>query len=125
MFPVVYVNCDVFPFISWIISGLKVYETRNRNTLKRFIGQTVYLAETHKGKRPVVRCTAFIESVIVIDSLKAYNKYRPLTRVKKGSLYDFQPGKVKYLYKLANVQPVAEFIPEGKRHGMTWLELES
>ena len=120
---IVFINCRLFPFISWIISGLKVYETRNKNTLKSLIGKTVYLAETGKGKKPVVRCMATIDSVIIVQDLKTYNKYRKQTKVKKGSLYDFIPGKKKYLYKLSNVQSVAPFIPEnGIRHGYTWME---
>ena len=120
---IVFINCSLFPFISWIISGLKVYETRNRNTLKQLIGKTVYLAETGKHKKPVVRCMATIDSVIIVQDLKTYNSHRKQTKVIKGSVYDFIPGKKKYLYRLANVQPVAAFEPpEGIRHGFTWME---
>ena len=63
---IIYINCSLFPFIDWIISGLKQYETRNRNTLKRFIGKTVYFAETGKGKRPVIRCSCTISELITI-----------------------------------------------------------
>ena len=124
--PIVFINCSPYPFIKWIIQGRKVYETRNKNTLKSLMGKTVYLAETGKGKRPVVKCSATIESVIVVQDLKTYNLYRKQTKVVKGSIFDFVPGKKKYLYKLTNIVPVPEFIsPEGKRHGFTWMEYKT
>ena len=120
---IVFINCDLFPFISWIISGKKLFETRNRNTLKSLIGKTVYLAETGKGKRPVIRCIATIESSIVVQDMKTYNQYRKFTMVKKGSVFDFIPGKRKILYKLSNVQQIPAFVPcEGKRYGYSYME---
>ena len=120
---IVFINCDLFPFISWIISGKKLFETRNRNTLKSLIGKTVFLAETGKGKRPVIRCIATIESSIVVQDMKTYNQYRKFTRVKKGSVFDFVPGKRKILYKLSNVQKIPAFVPcEGKRYGFSYME---
>lgn len=126
MIPIVFINCTLFPFVQWIIQGRKVYETRNKNTLKSLIGKTVYLAETGKGKKPVVKCSATIESVIVVQDLKTYNLYRKQTKVVKGSVFDFVHRKKKYLYKLTNIVPVPEFIPpEGKRHGFTWMEYQT
>jgi len=107
---VLFINCKLFPFVAWIIKGLKLYETRNKNTLKRLIGKTVYIAETGKYKRPLIRCIATIDSVLRIDNRKDYDKYRKQTKVKKGSVYDFtRETKYKYLYRLSNVQPVKEF----------------
>ena len=120
---IVFINCDLFPFVSWIISGLKLFETRNRNTLKRLIGETVYIAETHKGKRPVVRCLLTIGDPVIVDSLRQYNKYRKQACIKRKSIYDFIPGKKKVLYPLYNVQEIRPFIPcEGKRYGFTYME---
>ena len=123
---IVYINCALFPFIDLIIKGLKLYETRNRNTLKNLIGKTVYLAETGKGKRPVIRCSCVITECLTITDIKQYNRMRKYTRVKKRSLYDFIPGqtKKKVLYKFENVQACKPFpIPENVvRHGYTWCE---
>jgi hypothetical protein len=100
----------LFPFIAWIISGLKTYETRNRNTLKRFIGKTVYFAETGKGKRPVIRCSCTLADPVIIDNKKDYNAMRKYTRIKAGSVYDFTENtKRKYLYPLENIQACEPF----------------
>lgn len=107
---IVFINCKLFPFIQWIITGLKLYETRNRNTLKNLIGKTVYLAETGKCKRPVVCCSCTIMDPVIIDNKKDYNRMRKYTMIKKGSIYDFtSETKRKYLYPLENIQPCKPF----------------
>ena len=125
---VLFINCKLFPFVSWIIAGIKLYETRNRNTLKKFIGKSVYVAETGKHKKPLIRCIVTIDSVIRINTRKDYNRYRKQTKVKKGSLYDFtRKTKCKYLYKLVNVQAVKEFcLPDNaKRYGYTYAVIDN
>lgn len=106
---VLFINCKLFPFVSWIIKGLKLFETRNKNTLKIIVGNTVYIAETGKHKKPLIRCIAYIDNPIMIDNAKDYNKYRKQTRIKKGSAFDFIPGKKKYLYPLRNVKKIKPF----------------
>lgn len=106
---ILFINCNLFPFISWIMAGLKLYETRNRNTLKSIIGKRVYIAETGKNRRPVIRCIASIGNPIVIDSMKDFNRYRSQTKIKKGSCFDFIPGRKKYLYPVSNVVKVNPF----------------
>jgi hypothetical protein len=127
MIPIVFINCSLFPFISWIISGLKVYETRNRNTLKQLIGKTVYLAETGKHKKPVVYCSCIIGDPIIVTDKRTYNRYRKQTHIVKGSIFDFTRGtKQKVLYPLLNVQPVEKPFPMPEniiRYGRTYSEL--
>lgn len=107
---VIYINCSLFPFVSWIISGLKKYETRNKRTLKAFLGKTVYLAETGKHKNPLVRCRCTITEQITITDKRTYNAMRKDTMIKKGSCFDFNNAtKQKILYRLENVQPCEPF----------------
>ena len=119
---IVYINCKLFPFVDLIIALQKVFETRNRNTLKKLIGKTVYIAETGKHKKPLVRCSCIIGNPLVITDKKTYNQYRKQTKVKKGSVYDFIPGKKKYLYPLCDVKEIEPFpIPENiVRYGRTY-----
>ena len=121
--PILFINCALFPFIQWILSGLKTYETRNKNTLKSLVGKTIFLAETGKHKKPIVYGIATITNVLCITSLKEYNRYRKQCMVKKGSVFDFIPGKKKYLYALSNVQKIIPFVPaEGIRHGRIYMD---
>ena len=123
MIPVLFINCRKCPFISWIISGEKVFETRTRNTLKRFIGQVVYLAETGNGK-PVVKCLATITGVEIVRTRTQFERFRKLTMIEPKTEYDWTDGTtVKYLYRLENIYPVPDFVPpEDVRHGRTWME---
>lgn len=116
---VLFINCHLFPFIDWIIKGLKLYETRNRNTLKSIIGKRLYIAETGKHKKPLVRCAAYIDNPVIIDSKKDFDRYRRQTKIKKGSCFDFIPGNKKYLYPLHDVQAIKPFfLPDNAvRHG--------
>ena len=125
---VIFINCKLFPFISWIISGLKTYETRNRNTLKKFIGKTVYLAETGKGKAPIIRCHCTITDYIVITDKATYNIYRKQTKVKRNSIYDFtSTTKQKVLYRLENVKACVPFeLPKNAtRYGRIYAKINN
>lgn len=125
---VLFINCKLFPFISWIIAGIKIYETRNRNTLKSIIGKQVFLAETGKHKKPLIKCIATINEPIKIDNLKDYNRYRKQTMIEKNSVYDFtRETKYKYLYRLSNVQKVKEFYLPGNAvyHGRIFATIDN
>ena len=125
MTPIVFINCKSVPFVDQIISGEKIWETRNRNTLGRLVGKRVFLAETGNGK-PVVRCVAEFCKPIVIDNPGVWDGIRETTCVPVGSRYDWQPDtKAKMIYFVQKVQKVRRFIPpEGKRHGRIWMEYE-
>ena len=125
MTPIVFINCSKSPFIDDIMNGSKKYETRTRDTLSRFWGERVLLAETGKGK-PIVRCSAIIGPTYMVTRQADWeDRFRKDACVAPGSTYDWKPEtKVKYLYKLIDVQPVQDpFIPpEGVRHGRVWME---
>lgn len=122
--PVVFINCDVIPFLDLIIRKQKVFETRTRDTLRALVGQRVYLAETGKHHRPLIRCSAVIRPPVIITDPDEWDKLRTATVVGVGSQYDWKPEtKVKYCYPLAQVFPCQPFTPpEGKRHGYVWME---
>ena len=122
---IIYINCKLFPFVDLIIALQKVFETRNRNTLKKFIGKTVYIAETGKHKKPLIRCSCIIGKPLAITDIATYEQYRNQTKVEKFSDFDFIPGKKKYLYPLHNVQKIDPFtVPENIiRHGYVWCEV--
>lgn len=122
---ILYINCKLFPFIDLIISGLKLFETRNRNTLKTLIGKTVYLAETGKGKA-TVKATCIIREPVIITDKAVYESYRNKTMIETGSEYDWKSStKQKVLYPLENVRSVPAFPVPGNvvRHGRIYAEM--
>lgn len=123
MASIVFINCKKFPFVTEIMDYLKQYETRTRNTLGRFLGERILIAETGKG-RPLVRCSAVIDEIISVRSREEWERYLEQTLVPVGSSYDWQPDtKVKWLYHMTDIHPVEPFIPaEGRRHGRVWME---
>lgn len=126
MMPVVYINCSRHPFLKWIACGMKVYETRSRNTLRALVGKKVYLAMTGKGPSLVV-CTAVIRKVFPVCSRYEWDCFRDYTAVPEGSEYDWtESTTIKYLYELSSVKPVTvPFHPDnGVRHGRVWMEID-
>lgn len=124
MVPILFINCSAFPFIEWILSGLKRYETRNKNTLQCLIGKRVLLAETGKHGRPIIRGEAIIAGLEIITDPVTYNSMRNETMIIPGSGFDWKCNtKKKCLYRLENVKRCEPFTaPEGKRHGRIWME---
>ena len=121
---IVYINCKRYPFIDWILTRSKLYETRNRNTLGRFLGQRILLAKTGHGK-PVIRASAVIAEVIEVFTEDAWLPYIMDSCISNGSEYDWQPDtKKKVLYRLTDVHQVEPFpVPDtAVRHGRTWCE---
>ena len=125
MTPVIFINCTAEPYVDDIMSYLKQYETRTRNTLGRFLGERVLFAETGHG-RPLVKCSAVIDQVVSVSTREQWEEYLELTWIPVGSVHDWQPDtKVKWLYHLTNVKPVVPFRlgPDCRRHGRVWAEL--
>jgi len=125
MTPAIFINCTVEPFVDDIMSRLKPYETRTRNTLGRFLGERVLLAETGKG-RPLVKCSAVIDKIVSVTTREEWEKYLRDTCIPVGSKYDWQPDtKIKWLYHLTDIRPVVPFRlgPDCQRHGRVWAEL--
>lgn len=123
MMPIIFINCKDEPFVDDILGGLKQYETRNRNTLKRFLGTRVLLAETGHGK-PIIKGSATIAEIVEVFTREAWEDYLQFTWVPVGSKYDWQPDtKKKVLYRLTDVQSYIPFIPaKDRRHGRVWME---
>ena len=126
MTPVIFINCKTEPFVNDIMCYLKEYETRNRNTLGRFIGERVLLAETGHGT-PLVKCSAVIDQIISVTTEEGWNAYAEATWIPYGSKYDWKPDtKVKWLYHLTDIRPVDPLrLPSScRRHGRVWAEYE-
>lgn len=131
MTPVLFINCKHDRFVDWIIGGLKHYETRTRNTLKKlldsFLGERILIAETGRGD-PLVRCSAVIDEIVAVYDRSAWEDYLEQTCVPVNSDYDWkETTKVKYLYHLKDVRQLAVpfRLPKScRRHGRVWAEYE-
>lgn len=126
MTPVVFINCTVEPYVDDIMCYLKQYETRNRNTLGRFLGERILIAETGHGT-PLVKCSAIIDQIISVTTKEEWDEYLEQTWVPVGSKHDWQPDtKIKWLYSLTDIKPVEPFrLPKScRRHGRVWAEFE-
>lgn len=123
MIPVIGINSSSAPFMADIGRLLKLYETRSRRTLHRFIGQRVILAETKQGGY-LAMYSVVIDSELCVSSPERWEALRPVHRVPKGSKFDWKPDtKVKYLYRIKGLRRLNPFmVPEGIRHGRTWME---
>lgn len=116
----VYINCARYPFLDWIISKDKRYETRTRNMLGTLIGQRVALVETGKGK-PTVKAMATIAAVQTVDH--SSNAMRDAAMIT-GTIYDIPEDSTKLFYSLTHVKPVEPYtLPANKKnHGRAYTE---
>ena len=109
----IYVN-NAHCFADLIINGSKVYETRNRNTLKKFIGTRVAIVKTGNHKKPVV--IGFVNIMGVLQS--DWIVYRRMAYIY-GTEYDCKQGEHKYFYRLESPVKITPFpLPSNTiRHG--------
>ena len=124
--PIIFINCGKYPFDVWIKNLFKLYVTRNRNTLHRFVGQRVLLARTGRGK-PVVFAEATISNVIKCETWGEFQDY-VRDCMTYATDYDWKDKtKKKYLYKLENLSTCVEWtLPDNAiRHGYVWAEVRA
>lgn len=123
MIPVIGINSSSAPFIDHIGALLKRFETRSRRMLHQFLGQRVILAETKQGGY-LAMYSAIIRSERPVYSRDEWEALRSLHRVPVGNDFDWKPGtRIKWLYEIADLRRLRPFlVPEGVRHGRTWME---
>lgn len=95
------VNCKYQDFVEQILSEMKTLETRDTNSLDRFIGQRVGIVKTGCGKAMLMGLMDIVD-VIVAETEGAFRLFEDKHLVKKGSRYDFKDKK--YMYVIKNVE---------------------
>jgi hypothetical protein len=83
-----------------LISGEKVYETRNSRSLDPYIGQRVGIAKTGDGKAQAIGSVEIGEPIEVDE--KTFRKLQDKHLVPQGSAFDVPEGGKKYLYPVSN-----------------------
>lgn len=126
MIPAIFINCNGIPFVDLILNREKLYETRTRDTLGRFLGDRVLLVETGHGM-PMVKGSAVIKSIHQVFTRSAWETYRQQACIPSGSKFDWNDTtKKKVLYFFADVVPCDPFpLPSScRRHGRVWAEYD-
>lgn len=98
----IFINCKDTDFIARILCGSKTLETRNKNTLKAFVGERVALIETGRG-RQILRGYATISASekLGYEDFRFYDRFHA---VPYGSKYYCKRNGHKWAYSLINVE---------------------
>lgn len=92
------INSKGLPYADLIIDGRKLYETRNKDTLRPYVGRRVAIVRTGTGKAQAIGTVAVGEPIIVAE--EQFRQLQSLHLVPAGDKFDIQPGGVKYLYPM-------------------------
>jgi predicted transcriptional regulator len=95
-----------------IVDGEKIFETRDTDSLRPYVGQRVAIVKTGEGKAKAIGAVTIGEPILV-TSRKDFDKYRNQTLVPKGSRFDITDGGVKYLYPMDNPERYKQEIDVG------------
>lgn len=95
------INDSNVPWSELILTGKKTIETRNRNTLKSYIGKRVGIIRTGKGQAHLVGYMTLGEPKIY-NTLEEFRKDEPLHQVSAGSEFDW--NNIKYGYPIYDVE---------------------
>ena len=96
------INDKIQDFTGQILRGDKTIETRNKNSLRSYIGRKVGIIRTGKGKAYLVGyCT--IGEPKVYESEREFRKDFDKHLVEKGSKFDIPEGGIKFGYPLYDV----------------------
>jgi len=94
------VNSKTIPYADLIIDGHKAYESRNSDTLRPYVGRRIAIVRTGTGKALAIGMVTIGEPLIV--NVEQFRKMESLHLVKKGDIFDIQPGGTKHLYPMLN-----------------------
>lgn len=107
MIPAIYVRqTKAIPYADDIISGIKTIETRNRNTLGRFVGQRVFIIKTCAGHKATVIGDVTITGA-AYHTAQELDALRDQTMIPKDSKFDCK-GNGKWCYTLSDPTPTVE-----------------
>jgi hypothetical protein len=79
-----------------LVDGKKLYETRDTNSLKAFIGKTVSIVRTGEGKAKAIGSVKIGEPIEVDES--QFRELQDKHLVPPGSTFDIKQGGTKFLY---------------------------
>lgn len=81
-----------------IVDGNKLYETRNTDSLRPYVGKRVAIVRTGEGPAKAIGEVTVGEPVVADQDM--FHKMRPHHLVPAGSAFDIKQGGQKYLYPM-------------------------
>jgi len=110
-----------------MLEGMKIYETRDRDSLRTLLGQTVSIIRTGNGPATVVGYARIASKIVISDMEKDGTHAKLLfsqSCIGETSKYRrFKSGK-KYFYGLENVTACDPYEPIRKAyHGFSYAEI--
>jgi hypothetical protein len=101
------INDKIQDFTGQILRGEKTIETRNKNSLKAYVGERVGIIRTGKGNAYLVGfCT--VGEPKLYENEKEFRKDEDKHLVQQGSKFDIPKNGVKYGYPLYDVVKLNE-----------------
>jgi hypothetical protein len=85
-----------------IVDGEKTMESRNTDSLRPYVGQTVGIIRTGEGPAKLIG-SAKIGEPIEVDE-QQFRELEDAHRVPQGSAFDIKPGSTKFLYPLTEAK---------------------
>jgi hypothetical protein len=83
-----------------IVDGKKMYETRDTDSLRAYVGSRVAIVRTGEGAAKAIGEVTLGEPLVVNE--EQFNVMRDKHLVPAGSTFDIKPGGVKYLYPVTD-----------------------
>ena len=99
------INDKTQNFTDQILSGEKTIETRDTDSLRRYVGQRIGIVRTGKGKATLVGY-ADIGEPIVYNNANEFRADQDKHLVEERSKFDIKSGEKKYGYPLTNIQSI-------------------
>ena len=99
-----------------IVSGQKKYETRDKDSLRPYVGKRIGIVETGSGPAKLVGYATVGEPIEVGEAEFADSRDQHL--VPEGSKFDIKPGQSKFLYEMIDPEQLAQPIDASGTKGI-------
>ena len=99
-----------------IVSGQKKYESRDKDSLRPYVGKRVGIVETGSGPAKLVGYATVGEPIEVGEA--EFDDSRDQHLVPEGSKFDIKPGQSKFLYEMIGPEKLAEPVDVSSTKGI-------
>ena len=99
-----------------IVSGQKKYETRDKDSLRPYVGKRIGIVETGSGPAKLVGYATVGDPIEVGEAEFADSRDQHL--VPEGSKFDIKPGQSKFLYEMIDPEQLAQPIDASGTKGI-------